>query len=328
MNLSFRTVSIAGSLVIAGLLILGAYVFSGPSALRPSIATADTTDEALKAFAAKDSDSDGLPDWEEALYGTNPKDAHSVDKTLTDSEAVTKGLVKPKFSGFPAPDAPASGGTNAPVDDGTITGQFMQKFFGQYLAAQATGSAAPDISAYVDQAIADLVRQNELAPPYALKDLTGTTLGALIPYSAASENAFRAVTADFPESDISYFYDGVTKEDATALRNVGTIGRAYLGAAKALSKFSVPNELLSSHLALINAMALIGKADTDMETLKKDPLRAMLGIGEYRDGVKALLTARTALGDAYKRERVTLSPGTPGYFFYTFVTNVANNPTP
>ena len=87
-----------GSVAIFLLLIVTAYGMSGPLPFHTSTAGAESTHDLLVSYASKDTDNDGLPDWQESLYGTDPNNAHSVNATVTDGEAVTQGLVKARFA--------------------------------------------------------------------------------------------------------------------------------------------------------------------------------------------------------------------------------------
>src|SRR5207244_2422620 len=79
---NWRTVTALG---IALVLVAGAYIlargFEAPAAARASTETA-----LLQAIATKDSDGDGLPDWEEALYGTDPHVVDTRNLGMTDGE--------------------------------------------------------------------------------------------------------------------------------------------------------------------------------------------------------------------------------------------------
>src|SRR3989344_3578766 len=85
-----RTFLTIGALIIGAGFIVVAFLSSHPVA---SPVSAESTAELLKAYAAKDTDGDGLPDWQEALYGTDPTNPRSVQASMTDAEAVAKGLV-------------------------------------------------------------------------------------------------------------------------------------------------------------------------------------------------------------------------------------------
>src|SRR5262245_15469456 len=98
MPLSVRTTSIIASLLIAGGMMAAAFWLSGPA----RTANALSTEEILAAYAVRDADADGLPDWQEALYGTDPANPHSIDASMTDAEAVAKGMVAPRFESEPA----------------------------------------------------------------------------------------------------------------------------------------------------------------------------------------------------------------------------------
>ena len=66
MAFSKKTISILSSIALSVLLIIGAYGLSSLSSLI-GIADAGSTDALLKAYAEKDTDSDGLFDWQESL---------------------------------------------------------------------------------------------------------------------------------------------------------------------------------------------------------------------------------------------------------------------
>src|SRR3990167_5251431 len=83
------------AILFSAVLIVGAFVLAR-GIESPSSAQASEETALLHAIATKDSDSDGLPDWEEALYGTDPHNQDSFHLGMSDGEAVAKGLIVPK----------------------------------------------------------------------------------------------------------------------------------------------------------------------------------------------------------------------------------------
>src|SRR3989344_2462375 len=83
------------AMLFATVLIGGAF-FMGRGTKVSNVAEASGESSLLAAVATQDSDHDGLPDWEEALYGTDPKNADSKDLGMTDGEAVAQGLIVPR----------------------------------------------------------------------------------------------------------------------------------------------------------------------------------------------------------------------------------------
>src|SRR3990167_6408014 len=114
-------------------LIVGAFLLAR-SVESPNSARASTESALLQAIAVRDSDGDGLPDWEEALYGTSPSITDSFNLGMTDGEAVARGLVVPKAIA----DIPVA--TSSPISynaeglpltpaEGTLTAAFAKSFF-------------------------------------------------------------------------------------------------------------------------------------------------------------------------------------------------------
>ena len=121
-------------------LVGGAY-FLARGFESPRAAEASTETELLKAIATKDSDKDGLPDWEESLYGTDPRLTDTFKLGMTDGEAVAKGLIVPKAIADIAvtPSSPASldaDGLPPPPAEGTLTAAFAKSFFTLFIAAK------------------------------------------------------------------------------------------------------------------------------------------------------------------------------------------------
>ena len=103
---STKAGSITIALAFAVIVITGAWFLSKPGGA--SLANAESTEALLKSYAIQDTDGDGLPDWEESLYGTDPKKADTDGDGVNDAQAVKEGLVKLSLSAevpaAPGPD--------------------------------------------------------------------------------------------------------------------------------------------------------------------------------------------------------------------------------
>ncbi|MDP3402478.1 MAG: thrombospondin type 3 repeat-containing protein, partial [bacterium] len=97
---STRTLRIAAASLLAVLMVGGTYLSTGPNPFfgLTRIVGAQSSEELLREYAAKDSDSDGLPDWQEALYGTDPFNPESFRVGILDGEAVAQGLIEPRVT--------------------------------------------------------------------------------------------------------------------------------------------------------------------------------------------------------------------------------------
>ncbi len=312
--------------VFACALIAGSYIFATRS-VTPNIAEASTETALLKAIATKDSDGDGLPDWEEALYGTNPNLVDSRGLGMPDGEAVQKGLIIPKaVADIPATSA-ANGGSGTdglppPPAEGTLTAAFAQSFFTLYLQAkQAAGGgdlSEEELNGVVNQALQNLAATTKLAPDFKiLGDLTlrGTGPDALRVYAADAEKIFLSNTADATTTPLANLKMVVEKDDTTALTRLVSIAKMYRTSAAGLAELAVPTELSSAHLLLVNSLMRMSQLANDFSRYHDDPLASMLALGQYVAVGQNLEKAFVDLAQVYRGAGVKLSPGTPGASF-------------
>lgn len=313
------------------MLVVGAFYFSGHTLSLSTAVSAESTQELLKAYATKDTDGDGLPDWEETLYGTDPNNAHSVRPSLTDSQAVAQGLATPQYQNTAAATQTGSGSpktvsvpgpTAAP---GSITDQFSQLFFSTYMNQRGdTPPSADQMQTFVQSAISELEASRVHPPAYSTSDMNVKGQGAdvLKAYATGMDKAFTENTVTLPYDELTYFSDAVEKNDTTALSHVQQIGTAYVKIAQAAAKVPVPTEAATAHLAVVNAMAALGGAITDMAAVNQDPIRAMLGLQEYSGDVAQFSSALQAMNAVFASASVTLTETDPGHSFFN-LTNVA-----
>ena len=299
-----------GSIVLAGAMIGGAYVF-GSGAFTSPTAQASMETDLLREIVARDADADGLPDWEESLYGTDPKKADTKGLGMTDGEAVERGLVVPQaVVDIPAPkkeNIPLDEGVPPPAAAGSMTDVFARNFFTAYLEAKAsTGGAAltkEELSALAESVMEDFRRSVAPAPPFRLpKDLRvqGSGASALEAYRLSVNGVFAAHATTLPKSELEYLADAIEGNSAESLAHIEAISKAYLHIAAGLAALPVPRELAAPMLALINALAQIGRGSADFARFETDPIATMLALGEYGEAVQEMQDALAAAGEVYR----------------------------
>lgn len=318
-----RTLFLFSSCLIAVVLIGTAYVSSGPSFLSAKSVGAESTHDLLVSYASKDTDSDGLPDWQEALYGTDPSNAHSVNASVTDGEAVAQGLVAPKFRNATTTpvDSSVIPGPNAGPQ--TLTDQFGKELFGQYLKARGSGEpSSADVATFVEQGVSSLRKSQAVQNAFnqGQVKVSGTGPDALLTYAASVEKIITKIDAGKSKDEIGYFSDAVYKNDPTSLAAVQKYAKDYAIAGKALMDVSAPKELATAHLRLANSLMQVSESLNDMSALKTDPLRAMLGMATYKDTSAEGRGALSDIWQVFHAENVVPSPGTTGSTFYHYLT--------
>jgi len=305
-------------------LVAGAYLLAR-GVEHPQVAQASTESALLAQIAAKDTDGDGLPDWEEALYGTDPNVVDTRHLGMSDGQAVAQGLIVPKAieDASLATSTPSASVPGAPegAAAGSLTDSFAKNFFTLYLAAKrgANGAALTkdQISAIADQAFSALAKTVAPAPDYkSASDLSisGQGSDAFVSYANAAAGVLAAHTVTLPKSELDYLSDAI-KGDSAALAHLADISKAYRDIATGLSAVAVPQALASDDLALINAMARVSEAAGDFARVNTDPVAAMLALELYPSSVEALAQALQDLGKQYDAAHVALPAGSPAASF-------------
>jgi hypothetical protein len=330
MHFSHRNIGIFAALIVSSAMVGFALWLTSPIARVEAI----STEELLRAYAAKDKDADGLPDWQEALYGTDPAKRDSVKAGIPDGEAVAQGLVKPLVASNPddAPKGPSvapdiEGANAAP---GTLTDRFAREFLQKYLTIHGTGTPSSEqLLAFIKSSIETLKSSYAPANEYDVTQvlISGTGAEALQTYAARAESAF-AVYARAPgKSEIEYVSDALLNDEVTALEEVKKMGEARIAIGQLLMTVGVPEEARLAHLAFANALIKSGRVVVDMAAIKSDPLLGFLGLGLFEETLDEVTNTYAALNDVFVAQNTYLSEGEPGFFFYRGSVHAGQNRT-
>jgi len=328
---------ILAATLFSAALVIGAYVIARGVGSPPS-AQASEESALLQAIATKDSDNDGLPDWEEALYGTDPRNSDSSKLGMTDGEAVAKGLIVPKAIADMSRATPSPDGSQivdpslppAPAD-GTITAAFAKSFFTLYLVAKQNAGDADltdaDMQNIANQALNSLSSSITVAPDFkSANDLivSGSGTDALMSFAANAEVVLLKNTSSATTSELKYLKSALMNNDATAYSHIASIAKAYRDSAFGLAILPVPKELASDDLALINAMMRMSEITTDFTRADTDPLAAILALNQYSQAAQSLGMAFVNIGKIYAAAGISLPAGAPGASFVNIIANVAS----
>jgi hypothetical protein len=321
------------AVLFSAVIIVGSFVITR-SVESPPTAQASAETALLQAIAAKDSDGDGLPDWEEALYGTDPHIVDTFHLGMTDGEAVAKGLIVPKaVADIKAVTSTSTtvgvDGLPPPAAEGTLTSAFSQKFLQLYISAkQANGGAdlsSTDTANIAAQVMDSLNSTVVTAPDYKSgKDLTisGAGAAALTTFAADAQVVILKNAAKETTDEITYLGDAIENSDPVALTHLANIAKANRDTAVALAALPVPIELSADDLFLINSIMRVSEIVNDFAHEDSDPLTAMLALQQYLQATQNLWQAFANIHSDYSVAGVVLAPGTPGAAFVNLTSTI------
>lgn len=320
-------------------LVLGAYLLARGVG-SPPVAQASVETALLGAIASRDSDADGLPDWEEALYSTSPTNPDTFNLGMTDGIAVARGLIVPEAiadisvaTSSPSSSALIDPTLPPPPAEGTLTAQFSRQFLVTYLAAKEQNGGADlsqdDVNSIANQVLSSL---SSLAPAPDFKTaqdirVSGSGPDALKAFAISAEAVLLKNTSNATTSEINYLKSALENNDATALPHLASLAKIYRNSAIGLAVLPVPQELAATDLTLINSLMRISEISSDFARVNTDPLATMLALYQYPQAVADLATAFLEIWKVYGVANVSLPAGAPGASFANLVEDaVASQP--
>lgn len=327
---------VPAALIFSAALVVAAYQLASGIG-NPPAALASEEAALLAAIATKDTDADGLPDWEEVLYGTDPRVVDTRQLGMTDGEAVAKGLIVPKAianiaAASSTPGVSPGYGLPSAAAEGTLTDAFAKQFFTFYLEARAAKGdnlTEGDLKA-IEQKTLDALKNAVIAAPDFKRrsdlKLVGSGEGALRTYAAEAEAVLLSNKNTAKKSEIAYLSDAVQNEDTSAYAHIESIAASYRVSAAGLAALATPDVIADDALMLINALARIAEINNDFKKYPTDPLVSILALGQYPGAVSALGTAFQNIHEAYARNGIHLSIGEKGAGFVNLITEVLPPP--
>jgi len=251
-----------------------------------------------------DSDHDGLKDWEEQIYGTDPHNPDTDGDGTTDGDEIAQGrdplkpgpndrLTKTTISLAP----PAS----SVQDDGSkpnLTQQLAEVFGRDYLTQLVKNPQdQPDVNAFADkmaqitleQTPSDisLITANDLIiSHHATKD---DILRYLTQFDTILSNQFKSLAGQKSISDD--ITDIVHTDNAilssAAADQLGEQVNAYNQFLANIKTISVPEDFISLHVDYLNTAIKEREALKKIQGVQKDPVAALVGLREYMETTSA-----------------------------------------
>ncbi len=276
-----------------------------------------------------DSDNDGLKDWEEALWKTDPLNPDTDGDKTPDGEEIAQNrnpLVKgPNDSMLETMFQGDSEGKNSDSQTSdTFTETIGQGFFANYLITkQANGGQinakdANDIANSALSAMDQYVRPTE--DVYKNTDLQ--TIPATAENMKSYGNEFGALIKKYfdpiPNPPLTVLLEAMEAENSSGLEELKPISLAYKNTAEELLKIKVPESLATSHSAIANNFLKISKQIDNMARVFNDPALASIAFKQYLGTSDSTRAALKAIQSSFLANRVVFQNNEPGKYFAVF----------
>ena len=231
----------------------------------------------------KDSDNDGVPDWEEALWGTD-KNNKMTFGGMTDAAYIAG---KKKDLNID---------TSKDDNNLTETEKFAREFFTSYAAMKASGTVDADTINNFSNALGQKIIDPTLVDRYSLTDIktnNDNSKESYLKYYKAVEESFNSYKAKGLGDELG-IVDGQIASSSVVVENqdkLTPIAEAYQNFASDIMKITVPSNLAQEHLTIANSANNTGVSVLSMNKIISDPIVGLSGISQYQKYSDDLITA-------------------------------------
>ena len=251
----------------------------------------ETKNITLHSLVIKDTDGDGVADWEESLWGTDP------NKIATFDNIPDKEYIKNKRDALKLPGD--SGVDNTGLSE---TEKFAQQFFASLAALKQSGqfdsNTIKNMSTTLGENIAnptiiDAYSQNNIK--ISSDDSTQNQENYYIKAGNLFETYKNKGVGDELDSVSTIAAIGSSGSNPDLENKLNNIANYYQEYAQKMLTISVPESLSSYHLRIINDSNNTGISVRNMAKISIDPIIGLSGVAQYQKYSEDLIKSVTDL---------------------------------
>lgn len=253
--------------------------------------------EILQDLINRDTDGDGIVDWEENLWGTDPRNKDTNGDGVLDSVEIAK--LKS--------ETPINGEASAAIQENlTKTDEFSRELF----STIATLNQAGEIDqATIDKLGSSLAEQIQNATPqkiFTLSDIkiiNSNTNTDFLNYNDSLNKIYERYPIKTGAMEIlQEFVTGDENTSADVLSKLDPIIEQTNKIITELVKTSVPSNLAQLHLDFINGLERMVENLSNLRLFNEDPIVAMGAISKYEENSVLLESAIVKLGNSIRQK--------------------------
>lgn len=286
---------IAGALIIGGGVLVGSFIVANDISLpNPSVAVASPTSALRERIIEKDSDGDGLLDWEETLWGTDP---YKVD---TDGDGILDGEYVANRKKDKAPEEIVN------FEDLSFTQQFSREFFGMYLEFRADGEVSDtEKNALIAKILNS--RDPDLPLPYEASRVK------TVPQTDESLRAYfvgivllvqDASPKDISKGELVLLEEALQDDRPTLLEDVARIANGYQTLSGELQNLSVPQTVRTHHAEFVTATQRLAHIINGFSNADTDAAYALVVLPEYQNEVDRMVRALQGINGVVNKSTI------------------------
>lgn len=263
-------------------------------------------DSGKSSDSFKDSDEDGLKDWEEALWGTDPSEKDTDKDGVSDFEQIKKENQTENNSAKNA-------GNQKEL---TQTDILARNLFSKYASLKQVGlSGDQDSIQNAAQAVAGSALVSEYVP-YKESIIKISSDNSTEAIRAYGNNISSIIIKNAPksESETVLVKEALEKGDAKILLKLDVVIEGYQKILNGLINTPVTNELASAHLSLINSVNKLLYINESFKKSFSDPTYAFQGLAMYQGAFIEMSQSYEGIKSILKNKNITYTEDEYGSF--------------
>ncbi len=287
-------------LVVLGVIIFviffmssGGEIFSTTN--KKNLVPLKVANQSVTDLIQKDSDGDGIPDWEEDLWGTDK------NKKITFNNTPDATYIENRKKELNIDESVTANDKNL-----TETDKFAREFFVSYSAMKSSGQVDKNAINSFSSALGEKVANPNLLDRYTASDIkldNNDTAVSRQAYYNTIKKIFKTYQTAGIGDELDIISNKITLDSANnpnSSAKLIAIANAYQDfAKKIITDVKVPEGLADYHLRIANSSNNTGISVSNMEKVMDDPVVGLSGISQYQkysnDLVAAVGDLETAL---------------------------------
>ena len=236
--------------------------------------------EIIGDLVNRDTDGDGVLDWEEGLWGTNPTKKDTNDDGVPDNIEIEK-LKKAQGQSEQGQSLLKESGENL-----TETDKFSREFFSTVATLNQAGSIDQTTVDKLGSSLADHIQNTTPKKIFIISDIktiNNNTTPAIQNYANTLENTFKKHTINVSIPDI--LAESMTNDgdiDVAVLDKLDPIIKHIKGIVNEMMVMKVPSSISVLHLDALNRFQKLAENLSDIKLVDLDVIVAISAISQYQ----------------------------------------------
>lgn len=240
----------------------------------------------VKNVIEKDSNNNGIADWEEYLWGLNPeKDGESNKEYIFAKRKTLAENNNPQ--------------TEIAQKDITTNDQLSREFFSIIMSLEQSGTLNQESINLVSEAVGQKIDIAPIPDIYT-KDVLKIKDDS-ITSATGYHNSFKSLVKKYEDKNIGdelvFISEGLKNNDQTAMNATKSVALSYKEFGQELINIPVPSFLASTHLDLANNYEKTGQSVDGLTQILDDPIAGMKAVLNYKKYSDALVSDIEYLSD-------------------------------